>query len=85
MLKRFFLDHPTSIGETYVEHRCQAFRFALSLFRGALACFIHGIFPAFFLTTGSDTVRSLYGRMSDRRHRGMPSAVAWVHESDYSI
>ena len=44
MLKRFFLDHPTSIGETYAEHQRHAFRFAFSLFRGALACFIHGIF-----------------------------------------
>ena len=85
MLKRFFLDHPTSIGETYAEHQHHAFRFAFSLFRGAFACFIHGIFPALFLTTGSDTVRSLHSRMSDRRQRGMPSALAWVHESDYSI
>ena len=85
MLKRFFLEHPTSIGETYWVHQRHAFRFAFSLFRGALACFIHGIVPAFFLTTGSDTVRSLYGRMSDRRNRGMPSAAAWVHESDFSI
>ena len=76
MLKRLFLDHPTSIGEAYAEHQRHAFRFAFSLFRGALACLIHGICPAFFFTTGSDTVRSLQSGMSDRRQRGMPSAVA---------
>lgn len=85
MLKRFFLEHPASVGETYWVHQRHAFRFAFSLFRGAGACFIHGVVPAFFLTTGSDTVRSLYGRMSDRRNRAMPSAAAWVHESDYTI
>lgn len=85
MLKRFFLDHPKSIGESYFEHQRHAFRFAGSLFSGALACFIHGVVPAFFLTTGSETVRDLHQRMSKRRPGQMPSAAAWVRESDYSI
>jgi hypothetical protein len=85
MLKRFFLDHPRSIGETYFEHQRHAFRFASSLFGGAIACFIHGVVPAFFLTTGSETVRNLHSRMSHRRPREIPTAAAWVRESDYSI
>jgi hypothetical protein len=85
MLKRIFLDHPSSIGETYFEHQRNAFRFAASLFGGALACFIHGVIPSCFLTTGSETVRDLHNRMSNRRPREMPTAAAWVHESDFSI
>jgi hypothetical protein len=85
MLKRLFIDHPTSIGETYFQHQRHAFRFATSLLTGALACFVHGIFPAFFLTTGSETVRDLHSRMSTRKPRDLPSAAAWVRESDFSI
>jgi hypothetical protein len=71
MLKRMFLDHPASLGETYFEHQNYAFSFAAALFCGAVACFVHGLIPAAFKTTGSRTVVRLHERMtSSRRLKG---------------
>jgi len=34
---------------------------------GALACFVHGLFPWLCLTRGSDTIRTLHHRMVGHR------------------
>jgi len=34
---------------------------------GALACFVHGLFPWLCLTRGSDTIRTLHHRMVAHR------------------
>ena len=67
MLKRLFLDHPTSLGETYFEHQKYALSFAISMLGGATACFLHGLVPAAFKTTGSRTVMRLHERMTITR------------------
>lgn len=66
MLKRF-IDHPASVNETYLQHMGMAFGFGGRMFAGALACFIHGLFPWLCLTKGSDTIRTLYHRMVSHR------------------
>ena len=60
MFERIFLEHPRSVGETYLEHQRSAFGFAMSLARAAIACFIHGLVPAVFRETGSSTVSRLH-------------------------
>lgn len=63
MLQRLFLEHPQSVGETYLEHQRQAFGFAGTMFLGALACFVHGLVPSLFTRTGSAAVLRLHERL----------------------
>lgn len=73
MWDRVFLEHPRSVGESYLEHQRNAFSFAAAMFCGALGCFIHGIVPALFTHTGSATVSRLHDRMVVNRVRGIRS------------
>jgi hypothetical protein len=67
MIDRIFLRHPRSVGESYVEHAGVAFGFGMRMIAGGLACMVHGIVPSLFTRTGSNTVKSLYGRMKSRQ------------------
>lgn len=66
MLNRF-TDHPASVDETYFQHMEAAFGFGARMMAGALACFVHGLFPWLCLRRGSDTVRTLHRRMVTHR------------------
>jgi hypothetical protein len=63
MLKRLFVDHPSSVGETYFEHQRRALGFAGAMFLGSVACFVHSLVPAAFTSTASRTISRLYERM----------------------
>jgi hypothetical protein len=67
MIDRYFLSHPRSVGESYTEHAATAFGFGVRMIGGGVACMVHGIFPALFTRTGSNTVKSLYGTMKSRQ------------------
>lgn len=71
MWDRIFLEHPRSVGETYLQHQRSAFSFASAMFGAAIACLIHGLVPALFTQTGSTTVSRLYDRMVVNRARGI--------------
>ena len=71
---RRFTDHPTTVNETYLQHMGSAFGFGSSMLVGALACFVHGLFPWLCLTRGSDTIRSLHRRMVTHRVAQPPAA-----------
>jgi hypothetical protein len=43
-----------------------AWSFAFPMLLGGLACFVHGIFPFLFETTGSRCVKLLYTRIANR-------------------
>ena len=76
MLRRF-TDHPASVNETYFQHMGMAMGFGGRMLVGALACFMHGLFPFLCLTRGSDTIRALHHRMVSHRvvqHSGRPVA-----------
>lgn len=66
-MRRLFLDHPRSIGETYGEHLRQAAGFGGLMVWGGLACLIHALLPFLFERTASRCVSELHGRMSGRR------------------
>jgi hypothetical protein len=75
-MQNWFKDHPASVGETYFEHLCSAFSFALRLLAASAACFVHGLFPFLFMSTGSSAVKSLYqGMVVARRLRGGEKAM----------
>lgn len=66
MLKAF-TQHPEAVGESYLEHLGQASSFAGTMAVGALACFLHGLFPFAFQTAGSRRIRDLHERMVTHR------------------
>jgi hypothetical protein len=62
-----FTQHPASVNETYFQHLCSAWTFAFRMAGAGCACFLHGLFPFLFVTTGSSTIRELYDRMLTNR------------------
>lgn len=58
-MKRLFTEHPATVGETYVQHLRRALRSAVSLAGAAVACTVHALVPAFFVTTASRIVTRL--------------------------
>ena len=69
MLNRWFLAHPRSVDESYLEHQAHALRFSGSLFLAAGACFIHALVPGLFERTGSRTIERLHDEMVVHRKR----------------
>ena len=67
MFKRLFVDHPASVGESYVEHMGVAASFGAAMFVGSLACFVHAVFPGLCVKTGSGVVTTLHRRMVTHR------------------
>jgi hypothetical protein len=65
----FFVKHPRSVGETYVEHMTVALSFGLAMVAAGLACIVHAFVPALFERTGSRAIADLYGRMVTNRRR----------------
>ena len=51
--------------------------FALTMFTGAAACLLHGLFPFAFQTSGSRRIKALHARMVTARHR-MTEAQAFL-------
>ena len=75
MWNRWFLAHPESAGETYLEHQRVALGFAGALLRAGLACFVHALMPALFQTTASRTIMELHQKMAVRQQRSAPAAT----------
>lgn len=67
MFKRMFVEHPASVGESYFEHMGVAASFGGAMFLGAIACFVHAIFPGICVKTGSSVVTTLHHRMVTHR------------------
>jgi hypothetical protein len=67
MISRLFTSHPRDVGETYVEHLAAAGGFGVRMVVGGVACMIHAVVPALFITTGSGTVKRLYELMVAKR------------------
>lgn len=66
-IRKWFLAHPESVGESYSEHFVVAWRFGTAMLGGGLACLFHALVPALFQRTGSATVKQLYGEMIARQ------------------
>jgi hypothetical protein len=69
MLDRWFLAHPRSINESYLEHLAHALKFSGSLIMAGLACFAHALVPGLFERTGSTMVKQLHQEMVRKRVR----------------
>lgn len=69
MLRSLFLDHPESVGETYLGHARFAASFAFWLLAAGVAAAVHAVLPFAFRTTASTILRDLNARMD---HRAVP-------------
>ncbi len=75
-LLRDFVDHPHSVGESYVQHWHTAMGFSLTLLALALACAVHAFVPGLFKQTASRCIDKLHRRMITQRHRGAATGTA---------
>ncbi|MGI9395287.1 MAG: DUF6356 family protein [Boseongicola sp.] len=66
MIARIFIDHPSSVDESYGEHARFAFGFSLKLFGAAFAALVHAVIPCLFEKTASRMVGELYARTHNR-------------------
>lgn len=76
----FFLKHPRSVGETYVEHMAAALSFGVAMIVAGLACVVHAFLPPLFERTASRAIAELYHSLVTNRRRKPGS-----HELDYAI
>jgi hypothetical protein len=63
-VKRYFTEHPASVGETYGEHFRVASHFAKELVTAAMAAACHAILPSLFPSTASSKVRRLHAEIT---------------------
>jgi hypothetical protein len=82
-IRRMFCDHPSSVGETYLEHGRHALGFGWAMLRGSLACFVHAAFPWAHLRTGSQTVVRLYSQMVINRRKHRPDEMSPLDPQDW--
>ena len=66
-MMRFFMEHPATVGETYLEHLLFAGIFGCRMMAGGLACCIHGLLPFLFTSTGSSITLDLHAVLMRKR------------------
>lgn len=66
MFARLFLDHPSSVDESYLQHARFAGGFAWKLALAAGAAAVHALIPALFEKTASRIIADLYARTHNR-------------------
>jgi len=82
MISKLFLDHPRSIGESYLEHQAFAFGFAMRLIGAGLAALVHAILPFAFETTASRTIRAMVAEMDARKRKAAAAPDAATAEGE---
>ncbi len=56
---KLFIEHPNSVGETYLEHMWFALRYSFCLCKCTFAALIHAFFPFLFTTWTSRKIEYL--------------------------
>jgi len=73
LFRSLFIEHPASVDETYSEHFISALSFGTKMIVAGVACVVHGLLPAVFVTRGSDTICALHERMVVKRRKNSRS------------
>ncbi|MEO0688668.1 MAG: DUF6356 family protein [Pseudomonadota bacterium] len=85
-MKRLFVEHPATVGETYFEHLMAASSFGFHMIVGGIACLLHGLFPFLCVKTGSKAVDKLHHRMvTHRRTKPLPEEATVGQESTSAL
>lgn len=61
-----FVDHPATVGESYLGHARFALWFSFKLTQAGLAALTHAVFPFACQTTASTIVKELYEVVTNR-------------------
>lgn len=77
-IDRWMLQHPHSVGESYIEHAGIAARFAFGMIGAGTKCLIHAAVPGVFKTAASDRVRALHRELECRRRAAADYAPDYV-------
>lgn len=85
MLRRMFVDHPESVGESYGEHFFVALGFGVTMVTAGLACIVHALVPGLFVKTGSAAITGLYDRMVQHRRRVRASGITAADALEWVI
>ena len=64
--KRWFIDHPASVGESYFEHQKMAARYAVILGLASIAALIHAVVPVLCQSTARRIIGSLHKELTQR-------------------
>jgi Family of unknown function (DUF6356) len=64
-----FTAHPSSVGESYLQHGVFACRYGAKMTAGGIAAFVHGVLPFLFKTTGSRITRELNATLDESAAR----------------
>ena len=64
-----FIQHPSSVGESWGEHAATAWSFSWRLQLAAIAALIHAVLPFMFTKTASKIVAGLHDRMVVHRSK----------------
>ena len=67
-MKNPFIDHPSKVDETYLEHMWCAVKFFIKLQLLSFVALIHAVFPFWFEFTSSDGIKKLNECMQDRKN-----------------
>jgi hypothetical protein len=78
---RMFLEHPRSLGMSWVGHGVGAVKIGAVLVGAGLACIVHAVVPGLFTQTAGRTVTRMYDHMNHRR-AGAANPDNWP---DYEI
>jgi len=57
------IDHVKRRNMTYVQHFIIASLMGAEMIRGGVLLFVHSIFPNYFQSSGSDTIRNLHKKL----------------------
>lgn len=74
-LDKYFIEHPKTVDESYLEHLFVALSFSWRLLAAGAACLVHALVPGLFVKTGSSMIDELYSEMVQSRHRNNISKV----------
>ncbi len=80
-IRRHFIEHPASVGETYGEHFRMSAGFARSLALAAGAAAVHAVIPSMFEKSASTRIIDLHTKMTTgaRAATHRPAADAPAH------
>ncbi len=62
-----FVEHPRSVGQSYVGHMKTAASSGLELLAGGAACLVHAVLPFLFATSATAAVARVQHRLTQRR------------------
>jgi hypothetical protein len=78
---RMFLEHPRSLGMSWVGHGVGAVAISARLIGAGCACLVHAVVPCLFSQTAGKTITDMHAHMI-RRKAGAKNPENWP---DYEI